>query len=67
MVARNASPDVWLCSLRGVTLTRPIIAVTPAGYRSRPARAMLEVLEQVSREWQATGRTVAPVARTRAA
>lgn len=65
MVARNASPDVWICPLRGLTLTRPIVAVTPAGYQSRPARAMLEVLEQVSRAWQAAGR--APAARSRAA
>jgi len=28
---------------------------------------MVEVLEQVTDEWQASGRTVAPMARTRAA
>ena len=67
MVARNASPDVWICPLRGLTLTRPIVAVTPAGYQSRPARAMLDVLEHVTREWQAAGRTGSRAAPARAA
>jgi DNA-binding transcriptional LysR family regulator len=67
MVARNASSDVRLCTVAGVRLTRPIVAVMPAGYQSRPARAMVEVLEQVSAEWQAAGRTMRPMARTRAA
>lgn len=67
MVARNASPEVRLCTLRGVQLTRPIVAVMPAGYQSRPARAMVEVLEQVSADWQATSQTVVSVAGTRAA
>jgi DNA-binding transcriptional LysR family regulator len=67
MVARNASPDVRICTVLGVKLTRPIVAVTPAGYQSAPARAMLDVLERVSSEWQAAGRTVAAVARNHAA
>ena len=66
-VARNASPEVRLCTLRGVRLTRPIVAVMPAGYQSRPARAMVEVLEQVSADWQETSQTVVSVAGTRAA
>ena len=67
MIARKASPDVRICTLLGVRLTRPIVAVMPAGYQSRPARAMLEVLEQVSAEWQAADRTVTPMGRTRVA
>jgi DNA-binding transcriptional LysR family regulator len=67
MVARNASPDVRICTVIGLKLTRPIVAVMPAGYQSRPARAMLEVLEQVAGEWHAASRTLAPVARTQAA
>ena len=67
MIARNASPDVRICTLSGVKLMRPIVAVMPAGYQSRPARAMLEVLEQVSAEWQAADRTVTPMGRTRVA
>ena len=67
MIARKASPDVRICTVGGVKLTRPIVAVMPAGYQSRPARAMLDVLEQVSAEWQAAGRASAPMARTQAA
>lgn len=67
MVARNASPEVRICTVRRVSLTRPIVAVMPAGYQSRSARAMVEVLEQVTAEWQATGQAGAPVAGTRAA
>jgi DNA-binding transcriptional LysR family regulator len=67
MIARNASPDVWICTVSGVKLTRPIVAVMPAGYQSRPARAMLDVLERVSAEWQAAGPAVTSMARTQAA
>jgi DNA-binding transcriptional LysR family regulator len=67
MVARNASRDVRICTVRGVELTRPIVAVTPAGYRSRPAWAMIEVLEQVAAEWQETGRSLKSLAATQAA
>ena len=67
MVARSAPPDVRICTLHGVTLTRPIVAVMPAGYQSRPARAMVEVLQQVSARWRAAGRAGTPVPRVRAA
>lgn len=59
MVARNAPAEVSICALHGVKLTRPICAVLPAGYQSRPAQAMLEVLREVSRRWQAEGRRAA--------
>ena len=45
----------------------PIVAVMPTGYQSRPARAMLEVLQDVAAQWQAHGRTFASVAPSRAA
>lgn len=66
MVARNAAPDVQICALQGVKLTRPIVAVMPAGYQSRPARAMVEVLEEISARWQGAG-SVASMPRGRAA
>jgi DNA-binding transcriptional LysR family regulator len=66
MVARNAAPEVQICALQGVKLTRPIVAVMPAGYQSRPARAMVEVLEEVSARWQGAG-SVASMPRGRAA
>jgi DNA-binding transcriptional LysR family regulator len=56
MVTRNAPEDVCLCTLRGTKVTRPICAVMPGGYQSRPARAMVEVLQEVSRRWCADGR-----------
>ena len=67
MVARNAPGDVRICTVRGAELTRPIVAVMPAGYQSRPARAMLEVLEHVSAQWQEAGRTIRSLAPKRAA
>jgi len=67
MVARNASSDVRICTVRGVELTRPIVAVMPAGYQSRPARAMLEVLQEVAAQWQAHGRAFTSAAQSRAA
>jgi DNA-binding transcriptional LysR family regulator len=67
MVARHAPPEVRICTLRGVKLTRPIVAVMPAGYQSRPALAMVDVLGQVSEQWQAAGRSVTQMAGTRAA
>ncbi len=51
MVARNAPRTVRICSLGPDTLTRPILAALPAGYRSRPTEAMLEILRQVSTRW----------------
>jgi DNA-binding transcriptional LysR family regulator len=67
MVARNASADVRICTVRGVELTRPIVAVMPAGYQSRPARAMLDVLQDVSAQWHATGPTIGSLASNEAA
>jgi molybdate transport repressor ModE-like protein len=67
MVARNAPSDVRICALRGVRLTRSILAVMPAGYQSRAAQAMLDVLREVSAEWLAAGREQPVAAVTRAA
>lgn len=67
MVARNAPPTVRICALRGSRVMRPIVAAMPAGYQSRPARAMLDVLKQTSEEWIAAGRTGPTVIRARAA
>ncbi|MBV8431828.1 MAG: LysR family transcriptional regulator [Solirubrobacterales bacterium] len=63
MVARNAPSNVCIRSPRGLRLTRPICAVMPSGYQSRPARAMVEILQEVSQRWCAgEDRTVlAPV------
>ena len=54
MVARTASHNVHICSLGRGTLTRPIVASLPAGYRPRPALAMIEILRQVSERWTRT-------------
>jgi DNA-binding transcriptional LysR family regulator len=67
MVARSASPDVRICTLHGVKLTRPIVAVMPAGYQSRPARAMVEILAEVSARWEAAGVAVTPLRQSHAA
>jgi DNA-binding transcriptional LysR family regulator len=67
MVTRNASREVRICTVRGVELTRPILAVMPAGYQSRPARAMLEVLQEVASEWLEAGRSLTSVRTSRAA
>jgi DNA-binding transcriptional LysR family regulator len=67
MVARNASADVRICTVRGLELTRPIVAVMPAGYQSRPARAMLDVLQDVSAQWHETGRTLRSLRSSKAA
>ena len=53
MVARRTTVDVHIRELDSGAITRPIVASLPAGYQSAPARAMLEVLQDVSREWQA--------------
>jgi molybdate transport repressor ModE-like protein len=52
MVARNAPTTVSICALGGVGVTRPICAVMPGGYQSRPARAMVEVLQDVVERWR---------------
>lgn len=51
MVARNGSRNVHIRSLGPDTLTRPILASVPAGYRSRPTAAMIEILQKVSKRW----------------
>ena len=53
MVARKAPKHVAVRSLGRDALTRPILASLPAGYQPGPARAMLEVLRQVSERWVA--------------
>lgn len=53
MVARTAPDGVRICALAGLKLTRPICALMPAGYQSRAARAMVEILRTVSERWQA--------------
>jgi molybdate transport repressor ModE-like protein len=63
MVARNAPANVAIRALGPKTLTRPILASLPAGYRPRPASAMLEVLTDITKEWVA-GR-VKPIAAAR--
>jgi DNA-binding transcriptional LysR family regulator len=60
MVARNAPRSVRICTLHGVKVSRPICALMPAGYQSRAARAMVEVLEEVSEQWLATGAPAQP-------
>jgi DNA-binding transcriptional LysR family regulator len=51
MVARGAPPTVRISSLGPGGLTRPIVAALPAGYRPRPAAAMIEILQRVSESW----------------
>ncbi len=51
MVVRTAPGDVHICSLGPDTLTRPIVASMPAGYRPRPAAAMIGILQHVSERW----------------
>lgn len=62
MVARTAPAGVSICALRGVGVTRPICAVMPGGYQSRPARAMVEVLQEVVERWRAGEDGTHPVA-----
>lgn len=66
MVARTAPGNVRICALSGLKLTRPICALMPGGYQSRPARAMVEVLHEASRVWCA-GQARTPVRAARAA
>ena len=53
MVARGAPRQVTIRPLGPEPLTRPILAALPAGYRPRPASAMLDVLSEISRRWVA--------------
>lgn len=55
MVARTAPSDVRICSLGSDTLTRPIVASMPAGYRPAATEAMIEVLQQVADQWTSSG------------
>jgi DNA-binding transcriptional LysR family regulator len=60
MVARSAPRTVHISTLGPGTLMRPIVAALPAGYRPRPAVAMIEILQQVSDRWtRATGELAA--------
>ena len=60
MVARGAPPTAHVSTLGPGGLTRPIVAALPAGYRPRPAAAMIEILQQVSERWRkAAGELVA--------
>lgn len=60
MVVRNAQADVHVCALRAPKLTRPICALMPGGYQSRPAKAMVEILREVSEDWKAGMRRTEP-------
>jgi DNA-binding transcriptional LysR family regulator len=53
MVLRNRCKDIAVSPLASHMFTRPIIASCPSGYRSGPAKAMLDVLDEVSRRWVA--------------
>jgi len=53
MVARGVREDVVVRTLDPAPPGRPIFAVLPAGYRSPPAFAMLEVLREVVAAWVA--------------
>ncbi|HUZ28936.1 MAG TPA: LysR family transcriptional regulator [Solirubrobacteraceae bacterium] len=56
MVVRTPPPNVSVCSLGRDTITRPIVAAMPAGYRPGAAQAMLDVLQEVSESWTAMRR-----------
>jgi DNA-binding transcriptional LysR family regulator len=53
MVLRNASKHVAVRPLASHQLTRPILASFPSGYRSGPAKVMLDILTEVSKRWVA--------------
>jgi hypothetical protein len=53
MVLRNNCKSVAVLPLASHHFTRPIVASCPCGYRSGPAKAMLEILDHVSRRWVA--------------
>jgi DNA-binding transcriptional LysR family regulator len=59
MVARSAPRGVHLASFGPGKLTRPIVAALPAGYRPRPAAAMIEVLRDVSDRWTQAAELIA--------
>jgi DNA-binding transcriptional LysR family regulator len=51
MVARGVRDDVVVRDLDRPAPARPILAVTPSGYRSPAAAAMLEVLQELAERW----------------
>jgi DNA-binding transcriptional LysR family regulator len=53
MVLRNSPDGVAIRSLVSPRLTRPILAALPSGYRSGPAKAMLQILTGVGERWVA--------------
>ncbi len=53
MVLRDYPKRVAVAPLASPALTRSIVASSPAGYRSGPAKAMLEILKGVSQRWVA--------------
>jgi DNA-binding transcriptional LysR family regulator len=53
MVVRSVRDDVVVRALDPPPPPRPIFAVLPAGYRSPPAAAMLELLREVAGDWVA--------------
>jgi DNA-binding transcriptional LysR family regulator len=59
MVARGVRNDVVVRALDPPAPPRPILAAVPAGYRSPAVEAMLEVLREVSDEWQGERSTLA--------
>jgi DNA-binding transcriptional LysR family regulator len=61
MVLRRVPDGVVTCVLQGIRVSRPICAVVPGGYQSRPAKAMLKVLQDVSEWWQAGAAPREPV------
>jgi DNA-binding transcriptional LysR family regulator len=61
MVARGVRDDVVVRELTPPPPARPILAVTPAGYRSPAAAAMVEVLGEVAQTWVAERSPVAQV------
>jgi len=53
MVLRHTRQSVAVSPLASHVVTRPIVASFASGYRSGPARAMLEILCGVSERWVA--------------
>ena len=51
MVARHAPRNVRIVPLGHNALQREIVVALPAGYRPRPAKAMIEILQRVSERW----------------
>jgi DNA-binding transcriptional LysR family regulator len=51
MVARAIRDDVIVRELEPAAPSRPIQVVLPAGYRSPAARAMVEILQEISAAW----------------